>query len=153
MSHRFPRAPFLCLVRRKDHPVKRRAISLLLAGLLIGTAIGSEEGVLVLRTFQFESRDESGPVVVSGTQSAAGIRRVSIKAFGKSVTLPRADLRKLRGLLVNGVQLSSEGGYPELGGRTIYLVLSTGWTSGVDRAKMIVMKERGDIQVRDVVRR
>jgi hypothetical protein len=117
--------------------------------LLSASALASEEGALRLRQFRFEALDKSGPIIVSGTQSDTGIDRLRIDAFGKSYTLTRSHLEQLRGLIMNGAQLSSEGGYAELGGRTIYLVLSMGFTDGIAKSKLVTLTERGDIHVED----
>ena len=120
---------------------------------LLRAASASEEGAFEFRTFRFESRDESGPVVITGAQGDHGITSLNISAFRKSFTLSPAKLKQLRGLIVNGVQLSGEGGYKELGGRTLYLILSMGFTSGTTQAKLVSLDERGDIKVEDVQRR
>ena len=120
--------------------------------LLAGSSSGSEEGAFEFRTFRFESHDESGPVVVSGTQGDRGITGLRITAFQRSFTLTPAQLKQLRGLIVNGVQLSGEGGYKELGGRTLYLILSMGFTSGIANAKLVSVNERADIKIENVQR-
>lgn len=120
--------------------------------LVCGSAVASQEGVFTFRKFRFESFDESGPVVVSGTQKDTGIDTLRIDAFRKSFMLRPAHLKQLRGLIVNGVQLSGEGGYAELGGRTIYLVLSMGFTSGISKSKLVSVNERGEIKIEDVQR-
>ena len=136
----------LVLVRRMRHPL------LLVMLLLAANASASEEGALAFRTFRFESRDASGPIVVTGAQGDQGITSLHVSAFRKSFTLSPAQLKQLRGLIVNAVQLSGEGGYKELGGRTLYLVLSMGFTDGTPHAKLITLDERGDIKVEDVQR-
>jgi hypothetical protein len=126
---------------------------LVMAALLCaGSILASEEGAFTLRKFRFESFDESGPVVVSGTQKDTGIDTLRIDAFRKSFTLTPVQLKQLRGLIVNGVQLSGEGGYKELGGRTLYLILSMGFTSGVANAKLVSVNERGDVKIENVQR-
>jgi hypothetical protein len=49
--------------------------------------------------------------------------------------------------MVNGVHLSGEPGYESLGGRTLYLLLSMGFSSGISAAKLISVNQRGDIKV------
>jgi hypothetical protein len=74
---------------------------LLIAGLALsliyGSAIASEEGAFTFHKFRFESRDESGPVVVSGTAQFNSIDSLRIDAFHKSFTLTAAQLKQLRG--------------------------------------------------------
>ena len=120
---------------------------------LLRVVSASEEGAFEFRTFRFESRDESGPVFVAGVQGDHGITSLKVSAFRKSFTLTPAQLKQLRGLSVNGVQLSGEGGYKELGGRTLYLIFSMGFTSGITQAKLVSVNERGDIKVENVQRR
>jgi hypothetical protein len=99
--------------------------------LIFASATASEEGAFTFHKFRFESRDESGTVIVSGTAQFKSIDSLRIDAFHKSFTLTAAQLKQLRGLILNSIQLSGEGGYAEFGGRTIYLLLSTGFTSGI----------------------
>jgi hypothetical protein len=120
--------------------------------LVCGRVVASQEGAFAFRKFRFESFDESGPVVVSGTQKDTGIDTLRIDAFRRSFMLTPAQLKQLRGLIVNGVQLSGEGGYKELGGRTLYLILSMGFTSGTTNAKLVSVNERGDIEIQNVQR-
>ena len=110
-----------------------RALSFFVGILTVfaSSVAASEEGAFTLRKFRFESFDESGPVVVSGTQGDKGIESLEIRALKKTFTLTPAQLKQLRGLIVNGMQLSGEGGYPQFGGRTVYLILSFGFTSGI----------------------
>ncbi len=53
------------------------------------------------------------------------------------------DLSKIPKFPYNGVQLSYERGYEILGGRTIYLVLQTGFTSGLEQKVLIILNEEG----------
>ena len=120
--------------------------------LVAASASASEVGAYEFTKFRFESHDESGPVVITGTQGDQGIISLHITAFGKSFTLTPAQLKQLRGLIVNGVQLSGEGGYKELGGRTLYLILSMGFTSGSTNAKLVSVNERGDVKIENAQR-
>jgi hypothetical protein len=115
--------------------------------LLMTEAWASQEGRLAVSSFRVESQDESGPVVVTGTQGREGPTSVRITAFGRETSLTEAQLQQLKGVSFNGIQLSSEGGYRELGGRTIYLQLSSGFTSGREGGCIVIVKERGDVQV------
>ena len=82
-----------------------RTLRFLFAFLFASSVAASEEGAFILRTFRFESFDESGPVVVSGTQSDRGIDALRVNAFRKSFVLAPTHLKKLRGLMVNGIQI------------------------------------------------
>jgi hypothetical protein len=124
--------------------------SLLIAAslcVLLRVVSASEEAAFGFRTFRFESRDESGPVVVAGTQGDHGITSLHITAFRKSFTLTPAQLKQLHGLTVNNVQLSGEGGYTGLGGRTLYLLLSMGFTSGRTESRFVTISEENGVKV------
>ncbi|MGN6656879.1 MAG: hypothetical protein ACTHJ9_16245 [Rhodanobacter sp.] len=112
-------------------------------------ALASKEGVLPLGTIHIESSGigESGPVILSGVQTAQGMQSLTIEAFGKKFQLSPAQLRELQGGFFNGVQLSYESGYKETGGRTIYLLISKGFTSGAVAQRYIVVTENGTIKV------
>jgi hypothetical protein len=80
------------------------------------SARASQEGAMALSSFTFQSNGiDTGAVSVSGTQDVTGITALSIKAFGRDFSLTRAQVQELKGMIVNGVQLSGEGGYAELG--------------------------------------
>ena len=111
----------------------------------------SEEEALAMASFTFQSNGiDLGPVTVTGAQSVAGISALTIKAFGRDFTLTGTQLQQLKGVMVNAVQLSYETGYPKTGGRTVYLQLWTGFTSGMAPGKRVIVKERGDITVEEV---
>jgi hypothetical protein len=122
-------------------------VCLLFGFLLVGIARASEEGAFEFQKFRFESRDESGPVVIQGAQGDHGISALRITAFRKSFKLAPAQLKQLRGLIVNGVQLSGEGGYRGLGGRTLYLVLSMGFSSGITNSRLVTISEEDGIKI------
>ena len=118
-------------------------------------AVASEEGVLRLGTFQIASPDEGqfGPVVVSGELDTKQFVSLKVQAFGRTVSLSEDQLAKLRGRSINGVQVSAEVGYSQIGGRTIYVVLSTGFTTGRHETQLLSVNERGTVKVNDVVRK
>jgi hypothetical protein len=117
-----------------------------------GLGFASKEGVLALYTFHVESPGigESGPVSVSGRQSKLGIDFLIVKAFGKVFQLNREQLNSLQGGSLNGIQLTYEGGYKELGGRTIYLQFSKGFTNGILHAIVFVLTEDGKINIKPI---
>ena len=121
----------------------------IVALLFAPLALASKEGVLPLGTIHIESPGigESGSVILSGFQTAQGVQDLTIEAFGKKFRLSPAQLQELQGGLFNGVQLSYESGYKELGGRTIYLLISKGFTSGTVVQKYVVVTESGTIKV------
>ena len=115
--------------------------------LVAASASASEVGAYEFTKFRFESHDESGPVVITGTQGDHGIISLHITAFGKSFTLTPAQLKQLRGLMVNQVQLTGEGGYRGLGGRTLYLLLSMGFESGTVKSKLVSISEENGVKI------
>ena len=122
--------------------------------LLASNSYASKERILALSNFRVESTGvgESGAVVVTGSQTSSGIASIRVDAFGKSFLLSKNDLEKLQGVIVNGIQISYEAGYQDLGGRTIYLLLATGFTSGVPEGKLVSITERGDIRIENAAR-
>jgi hypothetical protein len=107
------------------------------------------EGLLPLGTIRIESPGigKSGSVILSGVQTAQGLQSLTIEAFGKKFQLSPAQLQEFQGGLFNGVQLSYESGYKELGGRTIYVLISKGFTSGTVLQKYVIVTESGTIKV------
>jgi hypothetical protein len=112
-------------------------------------ANASKEGVLTFDSFKIESSGigDSGPVVLSGRQSPDGFENMEVNAFGKTFVFTEAKLKLLRGSPVNGMQLSYEHGYAELGGRTLYLLFSKGFTSGITEARLVTITEDGAIAI------
>ena len=110
-------------------------------------ASASEEGADRLTNFLVETQWGA----VSGKQNDSGIEQLSVRAFGKTYTLSKDQLQELQGLMVNGIQLSSEGGYAGLGGQTLYIALSFGFTSGIESKKFVVVSEENGISVEDLL--
>lgn len=112
-------------------------------------AFASQEGGLPLGGFRFESPGigDSGVVIVAGRQGAKGVESLSIEAFGTRIDLSPSQLEVLRGGMLNGLQLSYEAGYKETGGRTVYLLLSQGFTSGVIARRVVTVTESGAVSV------
>ncbi len=117
-------------------------------------AVASQEGVLRLSTFNLSSPGigQSGPVVISGEQDKNQFISLTVRAFGRTASLSKDQLAKLRGGFINGLQISYEAGYRELGGRTIYIVLSEGFTSGLQETQLIIINEQGVVEVNNVIR-
>ena len=87
-------------------------------------------------------------MVVSGKQNSDGLQELTVEAFGRSFPVPESTLRKL-GRLINGMQISSEPGYAEVGGRTVYIVFTQGFFVGeTQQSSAIIVNERGDVDVR-----
>jgi hypothetical protein len=118
------------------------------------TTFASKEGILAIGEVRVTSPGigESGPVVVTATRGPKGFSALRVQAFGRATNLTEAQLAKLQGQFVNGVQLSYEAGYKELGGRTVYIVLSKGFTSGMQESQQISVNEEGAVTVEPPVR-
>jgi hypothetical protein len=138
--------------------MKERRLRLVLAALLafsllaVAPAHGSQEGALKWSSFSIDSEGigSSGPVSISGKQDATGITAMTIKAFGRTYELGKEHLDKLKSIFMNGMQVSYEGGYKDLGGRTLYIQVSRGFfVSGIASRKFIIVNERGDIAVQE----
>ena len=115
-----------------------------------GLARASQEQVLPLATFSFESAGAggSGPVSVMGTQDASGVRSLSIRAFGREFELKKAELAALKSIAqFNGIQVSYERGYDYLNGRCLYLVMWSGSLRHSWPGKLLVVKELGGVSV------
>jgi hypothetical protein len=129
--------------------IARLVLLLWSLGGAVDVVYGSEEEVLVLSAFRVESpgTGAAGPVIVSGARGAEGFERLKVEAFGRDFDFTQDQLNSLRGVVVNGLQLSYETGYPALGGRTIYLQFFTGFTSGIKRRMFVVITESGSIRI------
>ena len=136
--------------------MRRLCLLVAISALIFGSssALASKEGILRMATFELTSDGigESGPVRISGKQGDDGISKLTVTAFGKRFDLDEAQLAKVRGLPINGLQMSYEAGYRELGGRTVYIVLSKGFTAGTVGQKFVVVSESGAIKVTDELR-
>ena len=113
------------------------------------SALASKEGMLTLDAFNLTSPGigASGPVVISGKQDRTGVKELTINAFEKQYHLDKAQIAQMQGLHFNGLQLSYEGSFKELGGRTIYLVRSKGFVvSGTVDRRFVVIKENGTVE-------
>jgi hypothetical protein len=117
--------------------------------LLSVVAVASEEGVLRLGEFRIQSPGvkQSGPVVITGKQSDTEIVALSVQVFGRTINLTKSQLLQLKGQYVNGLQLTYEAGYREVGGRTVYLILSSGFTSGIVTTQLIEINEQGSVKI------
>jgi len=136
-----------------------RLLSLVTVALAVGllapaSSLASQEGVLAIGELRVTSPGigESGPITVTASRGAKGFSALEVQAFGHATKLTAAQLAKLDGQFVNGVQLSYEAGYKESGGRTVYVVLSKGFTSGVQEAQQISINEQGTVTVEPATR-
>ena len=123
-------------------------LTLFLLGATADTS-ASREGILPVSAFALESPGigGSGPVKVSGAQSSEGISLLRVEAFGKQFTFQQKHLIELQGFGFNGVKITYEGGYVDLGGRTIYIIFSRGFTSGQVAQRYVALSESGSVSV------
>lgn len=127
-----------------------RCLVLAVSLLCLARAVeASEEGMLIWSEFSISSAGigESGAVRVSGTQAAEGLSSLKVNAFGREAAASSRQLSELKGFFANGALLSYEGGYKQLGGRTLYLILQKGFTSGVQITRIVEFNERGDLRI------
>ncbi|MCG8337597.1 MAG: hypothetical protein MJE63_24110 [Proteobacteria bacterium] len=118
--------------------------------LISNTCHASVEGVLELSKISLHSNGigESGSVSIFASKGK-NKRYTSfvVKAFGKEYKLSNSDLNKLAELAFNGIQISYETGYEILGGKTLYIILQSGFTSGIKKKVLITITESGSIAI------
>jgi len=125
----------------------------LLVLMFASRTYASEEGILPLTRFHIESAGigESGRIVVDGEQNdARQLVDLRITAFGKNHTVPKENLKELAEIPANGIRLSFETGYPEPGGRTVYIQFQMGFASSTQKQATVTVTESGKIEVRRV---
>jgi hypothetical protein len=128
----------------------RRLILALVVFAVATCASASKEGILPLSNFRLESDgiDGSGKVVVEGKGDKDGhLVSLKVTAFGRDYLLPKDKVAQFARLMANGVQISYEAGYAELGGRTVYVQLQMGWTSSTRQKAVVTVTENGKIEV------
>ncbi len=126
-------------------------LTILLLPLL---AHASKEGVLPISTFTIESKGigESGPIKITGQRNQDAITSLIIEAFGKQYQISEDNLRKIPTQPYNGIQISFEEGYKQLGGKTIYIIFQMGFTSGIRKQVQISLTENSTVKVEEVKR-
>jgi hypothetical protein len=139
------------ITNRKQLKVVRYLIATV---LLAASAVlhASQEGIFPIGSMRIESASvgDWGAVAIDIKQDDKGMQRFGVQAFGRSYLLSAAQLRELEGVMYNAIQISREAGYAEREGRTIYVKLGVGFTSGqVSRVKYVVVTEAGAITVKD----
>ncbi|TQV77793.1 hypothetical protein [Denitrobaculum tricleocarpae] len=114
-------------------------------------ANASPEGLEPISTFRLETSAhwKHGPIVVSGDKNGNGrFQELTIEFRDKKLFVPSNVLAKIP-KLSNGIQISSEAGYREIGGYTIYTAFTQGFVSTPqlrDRF-VIAVSEKGGIKV------
>jgi hypothetical protein len=121
---------------------------LLFVMMCVGALRASEVTGVALRTFRVESFDSTDPIIISGTQNNQGLTSLHIRAFHKSLKLTKAQLKLLRHLHVNGVQVDFEGGWgPKYGGSSVYITLFGTSDEQSSESAGIDVHEGGQIEV------
>jgi hypothetical protein len=117
---------------------------------LAGAAVAAQEGASPSAVFSiaWEGRETVGPITARGSRGPDGsLQRLTVVAFGRTTEVPAEVMAELSKLRFNGVLLSSEPGYPELGGRTAYLQFVVGFTSGVINGVIVAVDEGGSVRI------
>ena len=110
----------------------------------------SQEGTLSLSSFSLQSKGigSSGPIAVEGKRDESGnLSQLVVNAFEKKISVAQDVLRKISKYNINGIQLSYESGYKELGGRTVYILFQKGFTSRIIEKTVLAVKENGTSKI------
>ena len=100
--------------------IKKIIFSIFVFVIMQSIVFASEEGVLKLSDFTIKSKGigNSGLVIVTGTKNDRNeFIDLKINAFGKEYKISEKNLTKIPPVSYNGIQLSYEEGYKELGGK------------------------------------
>jgi hypothetical protein len=118
--------------------------------VLSGCLLASEESPSVLGSFSINSKGHgsSGPITVSGTASDEGIEELKIYAFGKEINLGKDGIIGLRGIMVNGLQVSYDGGYGKGAGRSFIIVFTTAYAADVVDKRYVIVNDAMKVEVR-----
>jgi hypothetical protein len=117
----------------------------------ISPAEASKEGMLLSNSFSIDSDgiDLSGPVKINGTQTDTGITALRVRAFNRDISLSNNELAKLRGFVFNGMQLSYAKGLLNDESKTVFIIFTKGFTSGVADSRTIELNAQGRMVIRD----
>ena len=107
------------------------------------------EGRLPLSDIRFDSGglDNSGPIHVEVLQDSNGIVDLKVSAFGRTRRVTKAELAAITGRVFNLVGASYSRGYSNTGGRSIYVLLYQGFSSGAEASAFVTFSEQGDVRV------
>jgi hypothetical protein len=125
------------------------------SGFFVACAVGlcdvhaDEEGQMVLTRLQLDSigLDNSGPVHVEATQAEHGVTQLSVSVFGRLYTLKPPQLTAFHNHIINSVGLTYSRGYPNTGGRNVFLLLCQGFSSGIKVFAVVTVAENGGARV------
>jgi hypothetical protein len=135
----------------------RNFATLVIAVLLSAPLEVFSSQVALLPISKFEvatvGKGDSGAIRIFGTQNAQGIDSLTVEAFGRKTNLSQKDLAQLKGLFSNGLVLSYEHLFAELGGRTVYLLFIDGFDANSDASCTVEVSESGAVRIRRQSRR
>lgn len=129
--------------------MKRWTVTVVAVGLTTA-ALASQEGPLPLSSFRVESDGigDSGKISLEGREDDKGrLVELRINAFGKGYVVPSEKLKVLGNLAANGIRISYESGYEEIGGRTMYVHLQAGFVSHTVESALVTVTEDGKVEV------
>jgi hypothetical protein len=118
--------------------------------LIISCCYASQEGIIQANEISFHSNgiQNSGPIHVQMNSGKSGaITSFSIFAFGKPYSLTNAELSKIPKNLYNGLNVTYERGYLDLGGQTLYIVLSSRFSGATRFETIITFTETLPVQI------
>lgn len=104
--------------------------------------------MLVIGSFTIRSNEtvSSEPITITGATDAKGhLSHLDVFAFNKNTSVPENILKQIP--IFNGLCFSHEAGYSQTGGKTLYILFQTGFTSGGVRGVYLVVKENGSIEL------
>ncbi len=120
-------------IRMSDRKIGKRIKALVVLALsmmsLTTTSFASKEVIVSANMLTFRSNGfgRTGPISIDVEASDSGsISMVKISAFGKTEKLNIQELQKIPKSNYNGIYVTYESGYKEVGGHTLYIVLTTG---------------------------
>lgn len=108
------------------------------------------EGRMPFAHVQYDSAglDNSGPVSVEVFQDKKGIYELKVSAFGTLHTVTKAKLAAISGYTFNAVGISYSRGYPNTGGRSVYVLLYQVFSSGAEAVALVTITEHGGVRVK-----
>ena len=87
--------------------------------------MASEEEIPAWKSVRVECEDvpEAGKIVFAAASSAGKFSSCEVSAFGTPHKLAGPELEKLRNFSLDGLRITHEAGYPQLGGHTVHFKL------------------------------
>jgi len=112
-------------------------------------AMADMEGRMPFAHIQYDSTgiDNSGPIKIDVFQDKDGVHDLKIFSFGALHTMTKDQLRVINGYMFNAVGASYSMGYPNIGGKTVYVLLYQVFSSGAQAVAMVVIRQHADAKV------